>query len=323
MAASRPLLVLTVLIGLIASGCGGEGQRDDDGRLLVLATTTVLGDVVGNVVGDHARVEVLIPVGADSHDFQASAAQIAQLNRADLVVANGLGLEEGLESPLDVAAADGVAVLEVGPLVDPVPLRPEAEHEEEHEVEEGEEEEHERGGLDSHVWLDPLRMAVAARLMAARLAEIDPATDWMTRAEEYAAELAVADEAIAARLSTIPEDDRRLVTNHESLGYFARRYGFEVVGVVIPGGSTLGDPSSAHLAELVEVMRREGVRVIFGETVEPGALAAAVASELGGDVEVVPLFTESLGEPGSEADTLIGMLKTNAARIAEALGRGR
>jgi zinc/manganese transport system substrate-binding protein len=312
---SRPLIVLTVLVVLIVSACGGDGQRDDDGRLLVVATTTILGDVVGNVVGEDARVEVLIPVGADSHDFQASAAQIAELNRAALVVANGLGLEEGLENPLDAAADDGVRVLEVGPLLDPVPLGSRD------VVEEGEEGEH--GGLDPHVWLDPLRMAEAAMLVAARLAEIDPATDWMTRAEEYAAELATADEEIAGQLSTIPEDDRRLVTNHESLGYFALRYGFEVVGVVIPGGSTLGNPSSAHLAELVEVMRREGVRVIFGETVEPGALAAAVASELGEDVEVVPLFTESLGESGSGADTLIGMLKTNAARIAEALGRGR
>lgn len=306
---SKPLIALTVLFVLIASACGGDGQGDDDRRPLLVATTTILGDVVGNVVGDDARVEVLIPVGADSHDFQASAAQIAELNRAALVVANGLGLEEGLEGALAAAADDGVRVLEVGPLLDPVPL----------ESEEGEQ----HGGLDSHVWLDPLRMAEAARLIAAQLAEIDPATDWMTRAEEYAAELAAADEEIAAQLSTIPEDERRLVTNHESLGYFARRYGFQVVGVVIPGGSTLGDPSSAHLAELVEVMRREGVRVIFGETVEPGVLAAAVASELGEDVEVVPLFTESLGEPGSEAESLIAMLKTNAALIEEALGRGR
>ena len=108
-----------------------------------------------------------------------------------------------------------------------------------------------------------------------------------------------------------------MVTNHEAFGYFAYRYGFEVVGVVIPGGSTLADPSSAELAELVEIMTEENIEVIFGETVEPSALADAVAAEVGVDVEVVELFTESLG--GSGAETYTDMVRTNTALIAEAL----
>jgi zinc/manganese transport system substrate-binding protein len=291
-----------------------------------VATTTILGDVIDNVVGEDARVEVLVPVGADPHDFQASAAQIAEVNRADLVVAIGLGLEEGMEDTLDSAATDGVRVFEVGPLLDPLPLKT-TEHEEEHEGHEGggetEGEEHDHEGVDPHVWLDPLRMAEATRLIAAQLAEIDPSSDWQGRADQYAAQLVAADEEISAELESIPNDQRHLVTNHEALGYFANRYGFEVVGVIIPGGSTLADPSSAQLAELVEVMRREGVTVIFGETTEPSALAEAVAFELGNDVAVVELFTESLGEPGSGADTLIGMLKTNSALISKALGEPR
>lgn len=310
---SRLVSLLLVVGSLVSCGDGGTGS--DDGPPLVVATTTILGDVVASIVGEDAVVEVLIPVGADPHDYQASAAQIAELNSASLVVANGLGLEEGLEDTLEAAESDGVPVLEVGPLLDPLPLQSPGSHDQ------GDEEA--AGGFDPHVWLDPLRMAEAAGLIAGRLAEIDAGTDWEGRAEAYAAELARVDEQIFEELSIIPEEERLLVSNHQSLGYFANRYGFEVVGVVIPGGSTLADPSSAQLAELVETMRREGVLAIFAETTEPGALAEAVAAELGDDVEVVRLFTESLGEPGSGAATLVGMLRTNAGLITDALAPGR
>jgi zinc/manganese transport system substrate-binding protein len=113
--------------------------------------------------------------------------------------------------------------------------------------------------------------------------------------------------------------NRLLVTNHDALGYFADRYDFEIVGVVIPGGSTLADPSSAELAALVETLLETDVPAIFAETSSPAQLAETVAAEAGNDVEVVELHTGSLGEPGSGADTLIGMLRTNATRIRDAL----
>jgi zinc/manganese transport system substrate-binding protein len=309
----RAIPVLFVTVALLAASCDLAAESGDDGRPLVVATTTILGDVVANVVGDAARVEVLMPIGADPHDFQASASQIVDLNRAELVVANGLGLEKGLEDVLDAAAGDGVRVFEVAPLLDPLPFELTNQYETEPEEE----------GADPHVWLDPLRMADAARLIAAELGKIDSGIDWMARSEEYAGELEQTDRKIVEGLSTVPEGKRRLVSNHQSLGYFASRYQFEVLGVVIPGGSTLADPSSARLAELVNVMRREGVTVIFGETTEPGALATAVADELGEEVAVVSLHTESLGEPGSGAETLIGLLRTNAALITEALAAER
>jgi zinc/manganese transport system substrate-binding protein len=167
--------------------------------------------------------------------------------------------------------------------------------------------------------MDPLRVAEGARMIAAALAEIAPEVDWIARADAYASSLTEADEMIVAVLSGVDEDDRIMVTNHDAFGYFADRYGFEVVGIVIPGGSTLGDPSSRELAELVETMEAEGVTAIFVETTQPSVLAEAVAAELGGDVDVVELYTGSLGEPGSGADTVIGMLTTNADGIAEAL----
>ena len=141
----------------------------------------------------------------------------------------------------------------------------------------------------------------------------------MANATEYADELRSLDEEIIEELASISDENRKMVTNHEAFGYFADRYDFEVVGTVIPGGSTLADPSSAELAGLVEIMTDEEINVIFAETVEPAALAEAVAEEIGEDVEVVTLFTESLGEDGSGGETYIDMLRTNAARIVDAL----
>jgi zinc/manganese transport system substrate-binding protein len=169
------------------------------------------------------------------------------------------------------------------------------------------------------VWLDPLRMADASRMIAEELTKVDGDVDWTAKGDSYARELETADVAIQAILEVVPPQDRRLVTNHDALGYFASRYGFEVVGVVIPGGSTLAEPSSAQLTELVSVVEREQVRAIFAETTNPEVLADAVAAEAGGDVLVVELFTGSLGEASSGAGTLIEMLTTNAQRIAQAL----
>lgn len=307
-----PLLFLALVLIVAACGDGNDGAAGDDDRPTVVATTTILGDIVGNVVGDDARVIVLTPVGVDPHDFQASAAQIAQLNEAGLVVANGLGLEEGLEDVLAAAQADGANVLEIGPLVDPLPFA-----DDEHT--EDEDEEHEHGSYDPHVWFDPIRMAEAARAIAAALELVDAGADWAGRTERYVDDLTAADQAIMETLSAIPDDRRRFVTNHDSLGYFADHYDFEIIGTVIPAGTTLAEPSSDELARLIELMTENDLTAIFAETTQPAVLAETVAGELGSEVAVVELFTGSLGEPGSGADTLIGMLETNAMRIAEAL----
>ena len=293
------MLISALVVLLSACAAVVETEQTSSARLKVVATTTILGDVTRNIVGADATVEVLLPVGADPHAFQASSQQVAAIQEADLVIVNGLLLEEGLIHVLEGAEADGANVLELAPHLDPIPLR--------------------GGSDDPHVSLDPVRMADAARLIAAELAAIDSGIDWMSRAESYAAELAAADEQIEAILAVIPKESRKLVANHDVLGYFAERYGLEVVGVVIPGGSTLAAPSSAGLAALVAEIEREEVRAIFVGTIETSVLAEAIAAEVGIDVEVVELYIGSLGEPGSGADTLIGMLLTDAERIAAAL----
>ena len=356
-----------------------EATASEMEPLSIAATTTILGDIAANVAGDDAEITVLLPVGADPHDFLASSAQVALLHDADLVVANGLLLEESLIDVLRAVEADGVRLFEVGELLDPLPFAAGAGHDDhdedegdghdhdegeghdedegdEHDHDEGEghdedegehdhdedeghddeggehdhdehgegedegaEHEHDHGSEDPHFWMDPLRVAKAALHIADELNKIAPSPSWAERAEAYAASLEELDAEIRDLLSSIPEENRKLITNHDAFGYFAARYDFEVVGAVIPGGSTLAEPSSADMAALVDAIVDEGVRAIFAETIEPSILAEAVAAEVGASVEVVELYSGSLGEPGTDAGTLIGMLRLNAERIAEAL----
>lgn len=293
-------------------GACDDANETGDTEVSVVATTSIWADVAQQIVGEDGTVSTVIPIGADAHDYQPSARQVAEMMDADLIITNGLGLEQGFADVLQTAAADGVRVLEVAPAVDPLPFA-------DHEHEEGEEEEHEHGSLDPHVWFDPARVATATGLIAEQLVLIDDSVDWQARADGYADELAQAHTDIEETLSVVPVEARRMVTNHDAFGYFADVFGFEIVGVVIPGGSTLDDPSSAELAELVEEIEHENVSAIFAETTSSTALAEAVAAEVGREIAVVELYTESLDEPGTDAGTLIGMLLTNAERIAGAL----
>jgi zinc/manganese transport system substrate-binding protein len=276
-----------LLIALLAA-CGGR-QAAGPTDLLVISTTSIWGDVTANVVGGAARVEVLMPAGTDPHEFQPSARHTALLEEADLVIANGLGLEGNL---VDLIEGTDTEVLEVGPALDPLPIG---------------------GGFDPHVWLDPVRVAEAVELIAGRLPGVEGA-----RADSYREQLLATHQQVESLLADVPAERRLLVTDHHFLGYLADRYGLEVVGTVIPGTSTLAEPSPGELAELAQLMRESEVPAIFVDAAEPIPLAEAVAEEAG-DVEVVTLFIESLGPLGSGAETYLGLLLTNAQRIADAL----
>jgi len=313
---------------LLLAGCGGgaDSPAMQDGCRVseVVVSTSVLGDIVHNAVGEAVNVEVLMPLGADPHSFSPSASQAAALRKADLVVINGLGLEEGLHDVIAEAASDGVTVIEAASFVEPLPFAQVSAHEEEGEEAHDEEgdEGHEPGTLDPHIWTDPARMAEVATGLGEALAAADPSCDAAHRAAAaaYRQRLEALDVEIEGILAAVPPENRKLVTSHHAFGYFADRYGFEMIGVIIPGGSTLAEPSPADLAGLVEILRREGVRAVFAETTQSADLAEVLAAELGGEVAVVSLYTGSLGEAGSGADTYLGMQRVNAQRIAAALG---
>jgi zinc/manganese transport system substrate-binding protein len=313
-----PLAAVALVVGLVG-GCAGSGSGSDgQGSPRIVVTTTILGDLVTQVVGDDADVEVLMPPGADPHDYEPSAAQAAAVREADLVVANGLGLEARLLDTLEAAEADGVRVLQVAPQLDPVPFE-DGGGADDHDH--GDDHEHDHEGDDPHVWLDPDRMADAAGLVAGEIADatgLDRAA-LDERAATYAAAARRAAEEADGILATVPADQRVLVTNHDALGYFARRFDLQLVGVAIPGGSTLAEPSAGELAELAELVREEGVRAVFSETIVPARVLDALAREAGSEVAVVELYTDSLGEPGSPAATYPGMIVEDARRVADGL----
>lgn len=293
----HPLLAGTALAAaVLAAACGDDGGAASGDSADVVVTSSVLGDVVANLVGDDATIEVLMPPGADPHDFAPSARQAADLREADLVVANGGGFEAGLDDALEAAEDDGATVVRALDSVDMI-------------------------DDDPHFFTDPARMAVAAEALATTLAEEVPGLDtpaFRERAAGYVARLEELDAEVEAILAPIPPDSRKLVTNHEAFAHFADRYGFTVVGSVIPAVTTDAEPSAGELAELAATIEAEGVPAIFADTSAPEQLADALAAEVG-DVEVVELYSESLGEPGSDGDTYVGMMTTNAERIAGAL----
>ncbi|RLV56233.1 zinc ABC transporter substrate-binding protein [Aeromicrobium phragmitis] len=295
-------LVLAAALGTVGlAGCAGDGPGEGS----IVVTTNILGDVAQQIVGDEAEVVVLMPDGADPHSFEISARDAATVENAALVVSNGLGLEEGVQNSVDAAAEAGVPVLAVGEEVDPL------------EYQEGSS----RGQADPHFWTDPERMREAARLIAEQVLEQVPDIDAaavQARAAEYDDELAALDDEMREAFDRIPTDQRTLVTNHHVLGYLADRYGFEVLGAVIPSGTTLASPSAADLDALATAIREAGVPAIFADSSHPDRLAQVLAETAGVDVEVHSLYSESLTADG-EAATYLGMMRANTATIATAL----
>ena len=331
-------ILLAGLLALVSVACSSSDDASvaeaasgapGASRPTIVATTSILGDVVANVVGELATVQVLMPPGADPHDFEPSAQQAAELRTADLIVANGLLLEEGLLETIEAAETDGVPVIEIAPAVDPIAFAKDEEHShdegEEHSDEEGEEhsdgDDHEHGDEDPHVWQDPLRMAIAAELIADAVAQATglDATTLTARADAYAAELEALDAELVAAYGAIPAECRKLVTDHDAFGYLAARYDFEIVGTIIPSGSELAEPSASELADLAATITSENVPAIFSESIFPTALAEALAREVGSDVALVTLYSDSLGDQGSGADTYVSLMRTNAERVTGAL----
>ena len=291
-----PILITAAAIAasLSLAACGsdapsatGAGTTGAD-RPVIAATTPMLGALVRDAVGDAAEVEVVMPNGSDPHEWRPSARDVARLQSADLIVENGLDLEEGLQESIARAREDGVAVFTA---TDHVAVR-EVEDGDDHADEEG----HGHGAGDPHFWTDPSQ---AAAVVAALPAAVRSATgaDISDPAGESATALRALDADIASRMSAIPEADRVLVTGHESLGYLADRYGLDVVGTVTPSLSSQGQVSAAHLADLERAMEKAGVRVLFTESGVSDALAQAIRDETG--ATVVELGIETVPSDGS------------------------
>ncbi len=295
--AYRSLVLLCAVALAVAALTGGcEGASGDsaagDDRPVVLTDTTFLADIVQNVAGERMAVSALLPVGSDPHSFEPTPQDARRIAESTAIVINVVGLEPQLDDLLaDVAGAD-VPVIEAA------------------------------AGLagaseDPHVWLDPTLVMSYVENVARRLAEIDPAgaADYQANAETYRGELQELDTWIAEQVAAIPAERRLLVTNHDSLGFFAARYGFTIVGSVFPTVSGQGAPSAQQVAALVKEIEDTGAPAIFLETGGNVDLAAQVAKEAGVDV-VTDLYIASVGE---DAPTYLDMMRRNVGMIVKAL----
>ncbi len=330
-----------ILLLAVLTSCGSSETAAGSEKPTVVVTTNILGDVVENLVGDDVKVVVIMGVGTDPHDFQASAQQVAQIGEAGALIANGAGFEEGLLDVIESAEADGVPVFEAITAVSTIDGESHDEHDDEHSDEEdehddehsdedeehddehGDEEHDEHGhdGVDPHFFTDPDRMAGAVEgisdFLAQNVADIDEST-LRSNTESYVARLHDLDRDITTQFETLSADQRILVTNHDVFAYFADRYDLDIVGTVIPSGTTVDAASAQTLAELAETIESTGVRAIFADTSSSTDIASTLADEVGG-IEVIELFSESLGAPDSDGATYIEMVRSNASRIADAL----
>ena len=309
-------------LALAFSGCA-DGSADEESSAgadtrnpTVLVTTGIWSDIVSNLAcGGIADVETVIPVGSDPHGFEPSLRDREHMENAALVVANGLDLEEGLEDTLVAVERSGTPVFEAAEQIEAIPFSLETGERQGDEEEEG----HLSGG-DPHVWFDPQRVSGVLRELASRLiADVGLDADAVGAClGDYQAELAAVDAEIMELVEQLPAERRKLVTNHDALGYFADRYGFKIIGTVIPSPVAMSETNPAQLEELAETIEHVGVKAIFAETLHSSDDAEALASRVG-ETKMVTLYTGSLGPPGSGAEDYVGFMRTNAHLIVDAL----
>jgi ABC-type Zn uptake system ZnuABC Zn-binding protein ZnuA len=277
-----------------------------------MATTSLVGDVVRAISGDHAQVTVLIPIDVDEHAFEPTARDLAAASDADLIFVNGAGLEPFLTRLIENAGAKD-RMIEVS---EGITLLEGAAHE---EGEHAEEDEHAGEAGDPHVWTDPNNVKTWVDNIERALVQADPenSAEYRANAEAYRKQLTELDAWVKQQVDQIPQERRKLVTDHTVFTYFANRYGFEQVGAVIPGYSTAAAPSAQELGALEDKIRELGVPVIFvGSTVNP-ALAQRVADDTG--TRLVPVLTGSLTKAGGEAPTYLEYIRYNVNAMVTAL----
>jgi ABC-type Zn uptake system ZnuABC Zn-binding protein ZnuA len=288
---SAVMLMCVWMAGSVGA-CGGTPAAGTSGAVDVITDTSFLADVVLNVAGDRLTVMSLIPIGSDPHSFEPTPKDARRLAECRAVVLNVVGLLPAVDGLVKGAGGPGKLVIEAAAGIP---------------------------GLtqDPHCWLDPLLVVVYATNIAEGLASLDPqgADSYRANAATYADTLRELDAWIRTQVETIPAGRRLLVTNHESLGRFAARYGFDIVGSIFPTPTGEGSPSARNLAQLVADIRATGAPAVFVETGSNNGLAKQVGAEAGVKV-VTDLYTHSLG-PG--ASSYVEMMRWNVTKIVEAL----
>jgi ABC-type Zn uptake system ZnuABC Zn-binding protein ZnuA/ABC-type Mn2+/Zn2+ transport system permease subunit len=305
--AAVPGLAALLARALLAAGCGQTGP-DSGGKLEVVATTTEIGDWVRAVGGERVSVDQVLEPNTDPHEYEPRPSDIEAAAGAGLVFANGDGIDEWIDEVV-ADSGSGAEVVDLGAAVpDRLP---------------GEDGGDEPSEYDPHWWHDPRNAEAALGEIARRLSAAEPSGRRLfeANAERYLARLRALDRGIARCIDTVPASRRKLVTDHDAFGYFARRYGLEVVGAVIPSQTTQAQPSAKDIAELARTIEAQRVSAIFPESSLSPKVAEAIARQTGASAERT-LDGDSLGPEGSAGATYLGMEAANAEAIVAGLTDG-
>jgi zinc/manganese transport system substrate-binding protein len=299
-------LAILLLAGILAA-CQSTASRSPTdqkaGLPRVLAAESFLADIAQNVAGDRLKVGTLIPLGVDPHEYQPTPQDVARIADSQVLIVNGVGYEGWLQKTLNsigggrliITASSGLT-----PLRDPSGQNSQG---------------------DPHFWLDPNNVIRYVENIRDGISQVDPqgASSYAANAAAYIDQLKYLDQWIANLTAKLPPEGRLLVTNHESLGYFAARYGFTVVGAVIPSLSSEASPSAQELAKLVDQIRQTHAPAIFLEKGANPKLAQQVSAETGIKV-VTDLYLESLSAPDGPAPTYIQMMQYDVRLIVTGCG---
>ncbi|MDQ2964389.1 MAG: metal ABC transporter substrate-binding protein [Chloroflexota bacterium] len=292
-------VLLTTLLATLVLACGGASSSPSagTGAIPVVATTTIHADIVARVGGNRVAVTSIVPKGGEVHTFDPSPRDVGRVEEARLVVANGLGLDDWLTQ----LARDSGTGAPIVALSDALPSS---------------ELILEDGVPNPHAWLNPTLAAAYGRTVAGALGRIDPAnaSEYAANGEKFATELVALRDELQARFDRVPPANRKVVSFHDALPYFARAFDLEIVGVIVSAPGQ--DPSAGELAALIDAIRASGVRAILSEVQFSDELARTIAADTGATV-VSDLYTDTLGDP--PVDTYAGMLRWDVDRIVGAL----
>jgi len=303
----QSFIVILISIVFLLSACQKSTSLiENNGKKTIVVTYSILGAVVKDLVGDQANVIVSMPNGQDPHEWEPSAKDIETLTHADLIVQNGLGLEGGMEKALSQAREAGVKFFTAS---DHITIRTVGEG----EGLPGGDPDQAIGAQDPHLWTDPLAMKDIVASLAVQIKN-DLGLDVSAQAGDLEHRLDSLNQEIAARVDTLPAADRKMVTGHESLGYFAQRYGLKLIGAILPSLTTQAEVSASELAALKQLILSNQVKAIFTELGTPANVSASIGKETG--VKVVEVTTHNVPADGSYftfmrnlADTIVNGLK--------------
>lgn len=294
------LAAATVATALLITGCGGGGDSDGE-TVQTVATTTQVADIVREVGGKSVEVTQILQPNTDPHDYEPRPSDVEAVADADLVFRSGGDLDEWTDQLVADSGGDATVV----DLSSDLPVRIGGDHDDHSEAEAGE--------SDPHWWHDPTNVSAATDVVEAALVAADPRdeADIEKDADRFRSQVNEVDAAIAKCLESVPKDQRKLVTDHDALGYFANRYDVQVVGAVIPALTSQAEPSAGDLVDLERTIREESVKAVFPESSASGKLADAVAADTGATTEY-SLYGDTLGAADSDAATWVGMMQENA-----------